>query len=227
MKKALVVISIVLASLLLLCSSLVGVLHIKNVQTFLVNKVADKLSERLQAQVHIARFHYRPLSYLNIDSIYLSDQQHDTLAYIQQLRLCFDPLVIRQNRIHIDSLHLTQPYINVQSVDSTLNCQFLLDLLQQDSSGFPFRMNINHLALSQTRIRYNDLLVDQFDLDLSLPILSQDSLDVHIRDLHLRAQLDRLDASFQASLHGNLDSLFAHDLRLVFRNQAISPRNMA
>ncbi len=228
MKKALAIIGIVIGSLLLLCGGIVGVLHIKGVQTYIVGKVASSLSEQVQADVRIAQFHYRPLSSLTIDSIYLSDQRQDTLAYIEQLQLEFKPLALRNKRINIQQLHLQKPYLNLQSLsDSTLNIQFLIDIFQQDSINFPFRLNIDELGLHQTRIRYNEVLVDQLDLALALPVLSMDSLDVHLHSLHLRAQMDRLEASFEANLHGNLDSIFAEEMQLVFRNEQLFSGNVA
>ena len=228
MKKALIIIGIVLGSLLLLSGSCVGLLHIRGVQTFIVGKVTNVLSEQLNVDAHIVSFHYRPLSHLAIDSVYLSDQQHDTLAFIEQLQLEFAPLALRENRINIQELRLQNPYINLQSTsDSTLNIQFLIDAFQQDSVYFPFRLNVDHLELVQTRVRYNELLVDQLNLVLALPVLSNDSLDVHLHSMHLRAQVDRLDASFEANLNGSLDSVFAKDMQVEFRNQKLFAGDVA
>jgi hypothetical protein len=228
MKKALIIIGIVLGSLLLLSGSCVGLLHIRGVQTFIVGKVTNVLSEQLNVDAHIVSFHYRPLSHLAIDSVYLSDQQHDTLAFIEQLQLEFAPLALRENRINIQELRLQNPYINLQSTsDSTLNIQFLIDAFQQDSVYFPFRLNVDHLELVQTRVRYNELLVDQLNLALALPVLSNDSLDVHLHSMHLRAQVDRLDASFEANLNGSLDSVFAKDMQVEFRNQKLFAGDVA
>ena len=228
MKKALIIIGIILGSILLLSGSMVGVLHIKGVQTYIVGKIAEQLSEIWQTEVHIAQLHYKPLSHLTIDSVYLSDQQHDTLAYVEQLQVEFQPLALRKQRINIQELRLQKPYVNLQSTsDSTLNIQFLIDVFKSDSTQFPFRLNIDQLELSQTRIRYNDILIDQLDLALTLPVLSMDSVDVELHSLHLRAQLDRLDAKFEANLRGNLDSIFAQDLQLVFRNQQMFAGDVA
>ena len=227
-KKAFAAVAIVLGVFLLLLGSVVGVLHIKDVQTFIVGKVADKLSEELNVEASIASFHYRPLSHLTLDSVYLSDQQRDTLAFIEHLQLEFAPLALRQQRINIQQLRLQNPYINLQSTsDSTLNIQFLIDQFKRDTVNFPFRLNIDHLAFEQTRIRYNEVLIDQLDLALALPVLSMDSLDIQLHSLHLRAQMDRLDASFEANLNGNLDSVFAKDMQLVFREQKMFSGNVA
>ena len=162
-KKTFAIIGIIVIVLLLLLGSVTGLLQIKGVQTYVVGKVADKLSETFHADVQIAQFHYRPLSHLTIDSVYLSDQQHDTLAFIKQLELEFKPLALFDERIDIKLLTLREPYINLQSrSDSTLNIQFLIDAFKTDTFSFPYRLNIDYFALDQTRIRYNEMLVDRY-----------------------------------------------------------------
>ena len=79
----------VLTLALLLFGAAIAVLHLKSVQTYIIGKVTDRLEETLQANISIAQFHYRPLSHIAIDSVYLSDQQYDTLAYIEQIQLEF------------------------------------------------------------------------------------------------------------------------------------------
>lgn len=227
-KRAFAVFFVVLGSFLLLNGAIVGLLHLQSVQTFIIGKVTDQLESMLDAEVSIAKFHYRPLSHLAVDSIYLSDQRHDTLAFIDQLQVEFQPLQLRYDRIDIQQIRLHNPYINIQSIsDTTLNIQFLVDAFKQDSVNFPFRLNIDTLKLSQTRVRYNDFLVDQLSLDLALPVLSNDSLDVQLHSLHLRAQMDQLDASFETDLHGNLDSVFAENMHIRFRDVSLFTGDVA
>ena len=228
-KKALIVIGIVIGSIMLLTGSVVGLLHLKSVQTYIISKVTNKLSKEWQTDVHIAQFHYRPLSHLVVDSIYLSDQQKDTLAYIEQIDLRFDPLALGDMQLEIEQLIVKKPYINIQNrSDSSLNCQFILDHFQADGSGeFPLQVHVGNLQLQQTRLRYNNILADQLDLALTLPIFSKDSLDIHIETMHVRAQMDQLDATFEANLHGGLDSIFADSIHLSFKGDKLFDGNIA
>lgn len=229
MKKALVVIGILIASLLLLLGGAIVVLQHHMVQTYIVGKVADKLSQSLQADVHIQHMDYRPLNHLTIDSLYISDRQRDTLAFIEQANISIDIMQLFDDRLAIQALELKGPYVNLQSInDSVMNCHFLLDLFQRpDSVVFPLRMNVDHLQLNDFRFRYNELLVDQLQLQLDLPVLSSDSFAINIHSLELHAQIDRLDAGFNATLHGNLDSLFADEMLLVYRDQRIFDGDIA
>ena len=229
MRKALIIIGIVLGSLLLIFGSGIWVLHISSVQTYIVGRIAQNLSEKLNADVDIKRFHYRPLNHLTIDSIYISDQQHDTLAFVDQATIAIDLVEIIDDRLDLIQVELKNPYINLYSLsDSTLNCQFLLDQIQRpDTFIFPLRVNVDDLRLTDLRFRYNNLLVDQLQLNLELPIFSSDSLNVTIKEFSLRAQLAQIDATFNATLHGNLDSLFADKMLLEYREQRIFDGDVA
>lgn len=228
-KKVFAVLAIVLGTLLLLIVGTTLLLQHHKVQTYIVGIAAEHLSNTLNADVQIQHIHYRPLNHLTIDSLYISDQQRDTLAFIAQTDITINLLKLRKKQLDITQATLQNPYINLQSLnDTTLNAQFLLQLIQRpDTQAFPLRVNIDQLQLSNLRFRYNDLLVNQLDLSLTLPVLSSDSVDVQIHDLTLQAQIDQLDAAFNTRLHGNLDSLFADEMLLLYREKRIFDGNIA
>lgn len=229
MKRALIIIGIVLGSLLILLGGATLLLQQSKVQTYIVGKITQELSQSLQADVEIKRVHYRPLNHLTVDSLYISDQQRDTLAFVAQANISINLLRLREDRLDLTNVELKQPYVNIHSLnDSTLNCHFLFNQEQQnEKQAFPFRLNIDRLDMSDMRIRYNELLIAPLQLSLTLPVFSSDSLDFHINHLALQAQIDQLDASFRAKLHGDLDSIFADQMLLTYRNKRIFDGDVA
>lgn len=229
MKRALIIIGIVLGSLLILLGGATLLLQQSKVQTYIVGKITQELSQSLQADVEIKRVHYRPMNHLTVDSLYISDQQRDTLAFVAQANISINLLRLREDRLDLTNVELKQPYINIHSLnDSTLNCHFLFNQEQQhEKQAFPFRLNIDRLDMSDMRIRYNELLIAPLQLSLTLPVFSSDSLDFHINHLALQAQIDQLDASFRAKLHGDLDSIFADQMLLTYRNKRIFDGDVA
>lgn len=228
MKKALKVILVFLLSVILLIGGLIGLLHLKSVQTYIIGKVAEKISEEFNIDVHIGQFYYEPLSDLTIDEIYISDQQKDTLAYFEQIYLNFELLKLEENLLEIELLTIKRPYLNLYTLsDDKLNCQFLLDVLKRDSGDFPLKVSINQLFLEQTRIRYNEILVDQLDLALTMPMMSKDSVDYYVNSLHLRAQTSKINATFEADIHGKLDSIYAENMVLTYKHNPIFKGNLA
>lgn len=227
MKKALKITGIVLGVLLLLAGGGAALLRQSGVQTRIVRIASERLSRQLGADVRIGRIHYQPLSRLTVDSLYVSDRQRDTLAFIEHTYIRFHPLLLRQKRIDLMQVEFRNPYLNIQQRDSSLNCRFLIDWLRADSTEFPFRVNIDRLTMSDMRVRYKTLLADRVNMDVTLPVLSSDSVDIAIRSLSLRAQLDEFDALFEATLRGDLDSLFADQLQLVYRGQRMFAGDVA
>ena len=229
MRKALIIIGIVLGSLLILLGGATLLLQQSNVQTYIVSKITKQLSQTLQADVEIKRVHYRPLNHLTVDSLYISDQQRDTLLFVAQANISINLLQLAEDRLDLTHIELLQPYIHIHSLnDSTLNCHFLLKEQQQDDKqAFPFRLNIDRLDMSDMRIRYNELLIAPLQLSLALPVFSQDSMDIHIHNLELQAQIDQLDAGFSAKLHGDLDSIFADQMVLIYRDKRIFDGDVA
>ncbi len=227
-KKVLIDIAIFLATLLLLAGGGLALLNRSRVQTYIIGLVTDRLSEEIGADVHIKRFDLRPFNRLTLDSVYLSDQQHDTLAFIDHLHIRFQPLSLRDNRLDFELIDLQRPYINIQKEGKDrLNCTFLIERFHSDSTAFPLRVNIDALQLRDMRVRYDELLVDQINVDFVLPVFSSDSLDFTIQSLSLQAQLDRLDAGFRADIHGDLDSLFADKMQLTYRGQQLFDGDLA
>lgn len=227
MRKTLIVISIIMGSLLLILSGSVLVLCHHRVQTSIANCIASNLSERLAVEVNIGKIHYKPLSRLIVDSIYMSDQKNDTLLFVEQVNATFHPLQLLDNRLNITQVTCTRPFVNIQAPkDSTHNFQFLLDLLN-DTSSFSLRVNVDTLEMIESRLRYNSLLIDRMNLALAMPIFSADSMDITIHNLSMRAKLDQLDAAFEAQLHGGLDSIFADDMKLTYRNMQLFSGDIA
>lgn len=228
MKKVLIGIAIVLLTLLLLVGGGVVLLNQSSVQTYIIGVVAKKVSEQIGADVSIKRFDFRPFSKLTLDSVYLSDQQRDTLAFIDHVHVHFHPLSLRDKRLDFERVELDGPYVNVQKLnDTTLNCSFLIDKLTSDSSSFALRVNVDALHLRDMRVRYDELTVDEINMDFGMPVLSSDSLDFKIESLTLQARLGRLDAGFRANIHGDLDSLFADELRLTYRGTQLFDGDLA
>ena len=221
-KKIVVTLFIIFASLLLLLCSTTIILQHSKVQTYIIGKVTQRLSETLNADVQIQHIHYRPLNHLTIDSLYISDQRRDTLAFIEKADICIDLLQFYEDRIDLKVINLHKPYINLQSLnDSTLNCDFLFREKQRNNTIVLPRVNIDQLTLADLRFRYNEFLVSPLNLSLNMPVLSQDSIDIQIEELTLNATIDHLDVDLKTRLHGNLDSISADEILLVYRNKHI------
>lgn len=227
-KKVFVIITLLLGFPLLLLVGSTMLLQIPKVQTYLIGKLTTNLSETLNADVHIQHIHYRPLNHLTIDSLYISDQQRDTLAFIEKTYIHIDLLAFADDRLDFTTIELQRPYIRVQSLnDSTLNCDFLFTKKQQPNVIALPRVNIDQLTLTDLRFRYNQYIVSDLDLLLNMPVLTSDSLDIQVESLTLDVTIDQIDVNLHTQLRGSLDSIFADEILLVYQNKRIFAGDIA
>lgn len=227
-KKVFAIITLLLGFPLLLLVGSTMLLQIPKVQTYLIGKLTTNLSETLNADVHIQHIHYRPLNHLTIDSLYISDQQRDTLAFIEKTYIHIDLLAFADDRLDFTTIELQRPYIRVQSLnDSTLNCDFLFTKKQQPNVIALPRVNIDQLTLTDLRFRYNQYIVSDLDLSLNMPVLTSDSLDIQVESLTLDATIDQIDVNLHTQLRGSLDSIFADEILLVYQDKRIFAGDIA
>ena len=227
-KKVFAIITLLLGFLLLLLVGSTMLLQHPKVQTYLIGKLTTNLSKTLNADVHIQHIHYRPLNHLTIDSLYISDQQRDTLAFIEKTYINIDLLAFADDRLDFTTIELQRPYIRVQSLnDSTLNCDFLFTKKQQPNVIALPRVNIDQLTLTDLRFRYNQYIVSDLDLSLNMPVLTSDSLDIQVESLTLDATIDQIDVNLHTQLRGSLDSIFADEILLVYQNKRIFAGDIA
>ena len=228
LRKAFAIIALLLGIILLLLGGSMKLLQHPKVQTYLIGKLTNSLSETLNADVHIKHIYYRPLNHLTIDSLYISDQQRDTLAFIEKTHINIDFLAFADDRLDFTAIELERPYIRLQSLnDSTLNCDFLFTKKQRPDSIVMPRVNIDQLTLTDLRFRYNQYLVSELNLSLNMPVLSSDSIDIQIEELTLDATIDQIDVNLHTRLHGNLDSIVADKILLTYHNKLIFAGDIA
>lgn len=182
-------------------------LHSAIVQTGLVRLVTDELSVALNTHAEIGRIHYQWPAKLQIDDIYLEDQQGDTLAAIGHLYAHFSPRALLDSNVlfHKVEIEGVRAYAH-QDPWGEMNYQFLIDAFsgpqhQKDSTEsktpLAVRYRMPRIRISDIRGHYMDHAFDVGEIQIHIPLLDGrlDSIagEVAIRQAHYRdAQLERL-----------------------------------
>ncbi len=219
--------------LLLLCLS-VGVavglfMRSGRVQTAVTQLLTEQLASRLGADIQVGRVKFRFLNRLRLENVYMSDRQGDTLLFVPQLDIRFNPMALQKKELDFTSVYLGNPYISLWQDTCGNNYDFLLDAFSSDNPNQPLEMplRVRNVAILGAQMRYNylpgqyDVRVEPLDLLLRLPIVSTDSLQATIEKLSVRARLQGMDAAVAASFQGSLDSLQAEQIRFSYRNRPI------
>ena len=212
---------VITTALLLLKSS--------KIQTALVELVTEKLSKDTGTEFIVGKVDYHFLNHIEIDKIYIEDQQQDTLLFIDTLQLTFSFKRLLKQQIIVRELQLKHTYLNAYSLadDSahTMNYTFLLEQLSSDeeqaSGSQPF-ISVKGVEIEDLRLRYNDFRLTNLNAELALNHYSADSLDAQI--IHLRADESKgfQLSDFQAHLLLNHQTLNIAQLRIALPHSVLA-----
>ena len=226
MRKALRIVGIILLFVSIPIGTVALLLRSGRVQTAVIQRLTEELSTNLDADIHIDRVKFRFLNSLRLEGVYMSDQQGDTLLWMPRMDVRFNPLALKKKEIDFISVRMDEPYISIWQDTCGTNYDFLIDAFSSDSARQPLDMplRVRSIAINNARVRYHylpagyDVCISPLDLQLRLPVLSNDSIDAAVDNLSVCARLEGMDAAVEASFCGSLDSLSADRIRLSYRN---------
>jgi hypothetical protein len=211
-------------SLLLLYVGLLLFVNLSPVQSWLGDRAAAALSAKLGTKATVGRISMGLFNRVIIDDVYLADQQGDTLLHAGRLSVKAELLPLLEGRIAITSAQLFGTHVRLYKADeqSPANYQFVIDAL---SSADTTATSTPELKINSLIVRHSNLSFDRGDAvttpgefnlahisisdistHIALKVLTEDSLNVHLKRLsmkeHSGLSLESLTARLEAG-HGN------------------------
>ncbi len=182
-----------IVAVLLVCSLMVVYmlsLLVRNdaVQTSAVRWVAAELSQALDAEIDVKRVDYRFFHTLHIDSIYLSDRQGDTLAFVGSMEVQIHPQALLDRKLIVKKVAIDNPYVNLHDK----NYEFILQALRSDEKKEEKEkwkvesINVKDVEITNLRARYDTLLLKDAEARLALENLDKQHIDASVKTLHGR-----------------------------------------
>lgn len=172
---------------------LVVSLRFRQVQDFIVQKVAVYLSKEWNTTVTIRSLHYKPFSQLSMRGIYVEDLDGDTLVFAGSVDAALDlrPL-IRGGDFVIGDLSVSDADFSLKKYpDGSTNLSFIIDYFQGGTKTSPRKrkrsvnLKLPEVDFSNVSLRYKNLA------RLSKPVKGINYNDVHIS--HLNGSLSEID----------------------------------
>ena len=230
MKRFLTILSVLLICIMLTVSAALLLVRSSRVQTAVVGLVTDELSRALSSEVHIDGVDVRMPGNVRLTGVFVADRAGDTLVYVPELDVRFNPFAIEEGRLDFRLVRLNEPYVNFKQYDEGTNIDFLLQAFgNKDADKQPFTMavNVDDVDIVAARLRYQhipsetDIMVTQLDTRLHLPLYTADSLAAQVERLSLCVGIPRYDVVAQGTLRGDLDTLYADDLAIMYRGESL------
>ena len=190
--------------ILLFFSIVFLIFQYKPVQTWAAKKAANYLSKKLHTKIGISGLYIEPFTSVAIDSLYVLDQQKDTLLSTPRLRVAlsgFSLFSSIQNRtIDFKQIVLDNGSVYLKNQkDGHSNFQFIIDSLSTpDTSktpGKPWNMVFEKTVLNNMHFRYKNMLVDTFMRQVNFDDVDVTKLSMVVRNMDLVHHLFKGDIS--------------------------------
>jgi hypothetical protein len=165
-------------SLIALYILLLILIHLPFCQTYLAEKTAEGVAEKLGTQVNVGRVDLGFLNRIIIDDICIYDQQKKKMLQVARLSARVDILPLVKGKISISSAQLFGAHALLYKKNETAkpNFQFALDSLasKDTTSQSPLNLNINSLI-----IRRSSMIYDQLDAEPTEGLFNLKHLNIH------------------------------------------------
>lgn len=228
MKRFIIIFTVLLMLIVLTIGGAWYAIRSERVQGWIVNYVTERLSEKLQAQVSIDHLYWDLPSKLTVSGVYISDQQSDTLLYVPSLQAEWNIMALRDSVLAFPSIILTQPYIRLVQDSTGTNADFLRSLASSSSQPLPYAIDLQDIAIRQARMHYihrpsdRDVVVNGLTTQWSLTMDPKATGPVaKVQQITVKASTSGVDGYVETQLHGSLDSIYADQIQLVYRNKSI------
>jgi len=130
-------------------------------QTYLARKAVAFAREQYGLEMSIGRVDIRLFSTIELEQVFVADEQGDTLVSLTELWLDFDEFSMKRKRVVFDEIVLLEPRGSLRA-DSTgrMNFQYLIDAFASDKPPKPDDTTASPWDLSFYRFRVEDARFD-------------------------------------------------------------------
>lgn len=150
----------VLLVLLLLLVLLYGLLHLSSVQTWVVKKIAGRLSEQLDTRVTIQSVDLEFFNNLVLKGLMVEDRSKDTLLYAGTTKANLTDWFFLKDKITVNNIELEDANINMRRTDSIWNYQFLVDFFSTPKNNKKKKKGVE---IDVKEIHLKNVVFNKFD----------------------------------------------------------------
>lgn len=176
-----------------------------------ISRIASKeLTTALGTKTTLKRVHIRPMDRIVLDEVSIADRAGVDMLQIERLAVQYDFIALLRGKVNIHGVQLFSPKIHLiqDSISGKMNYDFLLKLFNKGGSGEAVHLRINSLLIrrGQLQVDPHNVSVNDLATRLSIKTITEDSIDVRIKSLSLKAQenfeINNLRMVCRANRHG-------------------------
>jgi len=150
-KKSIKYFIIFIGIIITLPTILVFVLRMPGVQTMLVRRITDHISEEFKSALSVGEVNFQFFNKLNMNNILIKDQNNDTLIYTQTLSAVIRKIDLKKKSVILGKVSLTKPFVAfITDSTGTLNLRWYLDKMM--TPGDTIKKTKSTIAINQLNI---------------------------------------------------------------------------
>ncbi|NOZ46531.1 MAG: translocation/assembly module TamB [Chlorobi bacterium] len=157
LKKALRL--LIIATILLVFISSIASVLIQNsqIQTFLVNKIANQLSQKYKAKITIKKVDFNFFNRLILNNVLIFDQQNDTLLFIDELDAGIVFIKLKKQKLFFNNIKIKKALACITKDENEIyNFQFLFNKkATNDSLNNKWDFSCTEFKIIQSTCRYS------------------------------------------------------------------------
>ncbi len=193
---------IIAYSLLLLTIIMLILIQSSLFQTFLIRRVTNSFSKKLETKIEFDSFYFSPFSGFYFTNLYIEDRSQDTLLYVESLNISSIESDTSWTHIKLGDVTLENAFYNLYGIDTSeqTNMQFIIDYFANDTdtTSSNFVIESEHLQCDGVRFKYKssdwqaeeninfkDIFVTNLNLDAQNICVINDSIIADIKDLSI------------------------------------------
>ena len=110
-------------------------MHLSPIQTWVVRKIGNNLSEKLKTRVSVKSVDFSFFDKLDVQGVMIEDQAKDTLLYAGSAKIKLTDWFFFKDHVTLHYIGLDNAVINMKRSDSSWNYQFLLDYFSSPTNS--------------------------------------------------------------------------------------------
>jgi len=206
-KKIYKILIIFLLVIITLPTAAFFILKSSKVQTYLIHKITQEVSENLNAKFEVEAVHFKFFNRIALKNVYIEDQLKDTLLYSDEIICNIKEFSRKTKKINISKVNLINAKFYLHKTDSLspVNLKFITDNLKKDSiaSDKPkwdikfqnielqqtvFRLRSYHEKRSEYGVNFSNLICYVEDLDVRNLQFGKGEASFYIKNLKFKEQ---------------------------------------
>ena len=167
MRKFFKIFLFIFLGLLLLIGGTAFYLQTSSGQAFLTSQVVSFLKTKIDKPFSIQKITYKIPDWIEMEGVYFSDNQGDTLLAGQKMYVNMDMLGLLKSQVSINEINLQNIKVNIKRTlpDTTFNFAYILkafasktppETVTDTTKGVPLQYKIDNLKLQNVAISYLD-----------------------------------------------------------------------